>query len=79
MYAQDVAEENGFVKDGLVQPGYLNEVVRLLRVTGYCANAGQEDEVWVKNSNAFSEHYDIITSKNEPWTKYAAICRPAKF
>lgn len=87
MSAQDSAEENGFVKDGKVtnEVGYTNEVVRILRVSGYCAINGRQgghtsdDEVWVKNSNSFSEHYDIVTARREPWTNYAAICRKAKF
>jgi hypothetical protein len=81
--AQDQAEANGFVKDGLVVPtirAYTSEVVRLLRVSGYCAtNEIIEDEVAIKNSNAFSEAYDIVTSKSEPWTKFSAICRPSRF
>jgi len=83
MSAQDMAEENGFVKDGLVRPStraYTSEVTRLLRVMGYCAtNELLEDEVMVKNSNSFSESYDIVTSHGQPWTKYAAICRHARF
>lgn len=87
MSAQDSAEENGFVKDGLVvdDVAYMNEVVRILRVSGYCAMNGREgghtsdDEVWIRNSGSFSENYDIITSRHEPWTKYAAKCVPSKF
>lgn len=87
MSAQDSAEENGFIKNGLVvdEVAYMNEVVRILRVSGYCAINGREgghtsdDEVWIKNENSFSEHYDILTAAGAPWTKYAAICRHAKF
>lgn len=87
MSAQDSADENGFVKNGKVidEAAYTNEVVRILRVSGYCAINGRQaghtsdDEVWIKDSNAFSEHYDIVTGAGEPWTKYASICRQAKF
>lgn len=86
--AQEQAKDNGFlVPGGKVKDEalYTNEVARLLRLEGYCAINGREgghtsdDEVWVKFSNQFSLHYDIIRSDGEPILIYAARCTPAKF
>jgi hypothetical protein len=76
-----------FVRDGHVinEAQYTNEVARLLREQGYCAINGHEaghtsdDEVWVKNVNQRSEHFDIVTGDGSPWTHYAAKCVPAAF
>lgn len=86
-WAQKRAAENGFVKDGKVtnEDAYTNEVVRLIRVDGYCAINGRQgghtsgDEAWVKDSNGFSEHMDIVSSDGSPILIYAARCVPAKF
>lgn len=86
--AQEQAKDNGYlVPGGKVKDEalYTNEVARLLRMDGYCAINGREgghtsdDEVWVKFSNQFSLHYDIIRSDGEPILIYAARCTPAKF
>lgn len=86
--AQEQAKDNGYlVPGGRVKDEalYTNEVARLLRMDGYCAINGREgghtsdDEVWVKFSNQFSLHYDIIRSDGVPILIYAARCTPAKF
>lgn len=86
--AQEQAKDNGYlVPGGKVKDEalYTNEVARLLRMDGYCAINGREgghtsdDEVWVKFSNQFSLHYDIIRSDGVPILLYAARCTPAKF
>jgi hypothetical protein len=60
---------------------YVLEVIRWLRVAGYCAIQGTTvaDEVWIKASNEFSEHWDIVRADNAPITLYAARCAPAAF
>lgn len=81
--AQDTAAKNGFVTESGKVVGerrYTDEVVRILISRGYCATNGLPDEVWVKrDTNAFSEHYDIVTSSNDVWQHFAAKCRPAHF
>lgn len=78
--AQRLAENNGFVVGGIVthELAYTSEIARILRNMGLCA-VSDLDEVWVKNSNDFSEHYDIVSSWGEPWDGYAARCSPAHF
>jgi hypothetical protein len=80
--AQKQAEANGFVVDGKVtsEAGYTAEVARILRSKGICAtNESLVDEVWSKDSNGFSDHWDIVTAGGTPWRKLAARCVPAKF
>lgn len=86
--AQEQAKDNGYlVPGGQVKDEalYTNEVARLLRLDGYCAINGREgghtssDEVWLKFSNQFSLHYDIIRADGIPILIYAARCTPAKF
>ena len=74
--AQATAAENGFSPAN--ESAYSAEVARLLRVDGFCA-ISDRDEVLVKGTNEFSEHYDIATSSGEVWTSIAAKCRPAFF
>jgi hypothetical protein len=60
---------------------YHEEVVQAIRATGRCAIFDGE-EVAVKNTNDFSDQYDIITFNNfVRWGDgaYAATCRPARF
>jgi hypothetical protein len=55
---------------------YVDETVDNLRREGFCAlNDGEE--VAVKNSNDFSEQYDIISSRGAVIQIYTATCRPA--
>ena len=55
---------------------YVDETVDNLRRMGFCAlNDGEE--VAVKNSNDFSEQYDIISSGGAVIQIYTATCRPA--
>ncbi len=79
--AQSEAAKNGFVVDGKVKDeiAYTSEVSRIIRSKGFCSTNGLPDEVWVKGSNGFSEHFDISTSDGYVWTHYAARCAPAKF
>jgi len=91
--AQEQAKANGYLTpDGRVKDEalYTNEVARILRnpapgETPYCAINGREgghtsdDEVWLKVSNQFSLHYDIIRSDGVPILLYAARCTPAKW
>jgi hypothetical protein len=79
--AQIEADKNGFVLNGRVQSPeiYTAEVARILRANGYCA-VGDKDEVLVKNTNVFSEHYDlVIGGSNEVWQRMVAKCSPAFF
>lgn len=85
--AQAEIRVNGVVVTHTDNPkAYIAELSKILRQWGYCAINGREgghtsdDEVWVKkDSNAFSEHFDVITSNGDIWSKHAARCVPAKF
>ena len=82
--AQASVPERFFDVDGRVldEGEYVLEVARRLRVTsGLCAIQGTSvfDEVWVKDSNGFSEHWDIVRADGHPITLYAARCAPAAF
>ena len=55
---------------------YVDETVDNLRRMGFCAlNDGEE--VAVKNSNDFSEQFDIVSSRGAVIQIYTATCRPA--
>jgi hypothetical protein len=55
---------------------YMDEVVENLRRAGYCAlNDGEE--IAVKNSNDFSEQYDILSSGGHVLRAYMVTCYPA--
>jgi hypothetical protein len=58
---------------------YMNGVVANLRSYGLCAIVDSEDEIAVKNSNAFSDQYDILLSTGNVRRAYTATCRPAWF
>jgi hypothetical protein len=61
---------------------YIQGVAKILeRDFGYCAKqGGPEDEVGVKNSNGFSEQYDILLSNGRIRRfGYTVTCRPARF
>lgn len=86
--AQDRAVTAGLVVDGKIvgeDVNYINFLVSDLKSNGYCAINGRlgghtsDDEVWVKDVQTFSQHFDVVTSDNRPWIKYTALCKPAKF
>lgn len=61
---------------------YIQGVATILeRDFGYCSRqGGPEDEVAVKNSNGFSEQYDILFSNGRIRRGgYTVTCRPARF
>ncbi len=61
--------------------GYIVEVQRQLTALGVCAHYDGE-EMAVKESNAFSEQYDILTADNymrRGAANYRGVCRPAVF
>jgi hypothetical protein len=60
---------------------YIQGVAAILVRDGYCAKqGGPEDEVAVKNSNGFSEQYDILLSNGRiRRSGYTVTCRPARF
>lgn len=68
--------ESGKVRNELE---YTRAVIANIRKLGYCSDSKLADEVWVKDSNTFSEHYDIVTGDGYIWNHYAARCAPAKF
>jgi len=77
-FTQANDELSVFVRD---VPRYTEAVVQALRDAGLCAIFDGE-EVAVKNSNEFSDQYDIITSTDfVRWGDgaYAATCHPAAF
>lgn len=62
----------------LLQTGgeYMDAVVENLRRAGYCAlNDGEE--IAIKNSNDFSEQYDILSAGGHVLRAYMVTCRPA--
>ena len=85
--AQAQAAENGFANGGQVisEDAYSTEVARLLRGKGYCAINGRfgghtsGDEVWIKATNGFSEHWDVVSGAGRVITLFAARCAPAGF
>ena len=81
------AIEKDYVIDGKVKDpkAYLDEIARRLRLKGFCsingANGGHTsfDEVWIKDTNAFSDHFDLIRSDGAPIRIFAARCTRAQF
>ena len=80
--------EAGFVENGIVKDEreYTREVARLLKFKALCAISGADiagkppDEVWVKDMNDFSAHWDLVRGgTNEVLTLDAARCFPAAF
>jgi hypothetical protein len=66
-----------FVDDTVVKVGaYYVGIIELLDKDGICAIFGGE-ELGVKNSNAFSESYDILTAQSRVRRKYVSSCAPA--
>ena len=63
------------------QVAYIQGVAAILQRNGYCATpGGPEDEVAVKNSNSFSEQYDILLANGRiRHGGYTVTCRPARF
>ena len=61
--------------------GYMESVVEELRLLGVCATrGGPEDEVGVKNTNDFSEQYDIHLSTGRiRYSGQTVTCKPARF
>jgi hypothetical protein len=60
---------------------YYGLMVDELKGMGYCATFDGE-EIALKNTNAFNEQYQVITSAGEPRTgdgSYRASCWPAWF
>ena len=61
--------------------GYLAAVIRQLNVQGVCAEYDGE-EMAVKNSNSFSEQWDILLASGHMRRglgSYRGVCRPAVF
>jgi hypothetical protein len=58
---------------------YMNGVVANLRARGLCAIVDSDDEIAVKNTNTFSDQYDILLSTGHVRRAYTATCRPAWF
>lgn len=80
--AQGEIRVDGVVVSHTNNPGqYTDTLAEILRQGGYCAQPGRgiEDEVWVKKSNDFSEHFDVVTSNGDIWSKFAARCAFAAF
>jgi len=66
--------------------GYLNGLVAELQLAGLCAQRNPDDylyqQIQVKDANAFSENYDVLTSKGYVWHSASALlatCVPASF
>lgn len=61
------------------QQTYTGWVAEVLKSQGVCAIGGTDDEISVKDSNASSELYDLVTAGRETWTNYVFTCRPSLF
>lgn len=71
-----IDEHPEFFAGGIDVGGYMDEVVENLRRRGFCAlNDGEE--IAIKNSNDFSEQYDIISGGGNVLRAYMGTCRPA--
>jgi hypothetical protein len=74
----DFGTDRGVPRDFRVLdvPRYVDEVVYNLRSAGFCAfNDGEE--IGLKNSNDFSDQYDIITGHGYILRGYTVTCYPA--
>ena len=74
----DTRESYALIRDGLIQSpnAYLKLVSDALDKQGLCAIYDGE-EMDVRNTNAYDEHFDIITSSGGSWIKYMSTCSPA--
>lgn len=74
----DTRESYALVQDGLIQSpnAYLKLISDTLDKQGLCAVYDGE-EMNVRNTNAYDEHFDIITSRGASWIKYMSTCSPA--
>jgi hypothetical protein len=73
-----VCENCYYVKD---VGGYIAEVKKELAKQGICT-AGGDEEIGVKNTNEFSEQYDILLASQHMRRgpgSYRGVCRPALF
>lgn len=89
-YEADVAAVHEAVDSipGLVVNGritninlYLSSLMSGLGQKGYCVTyGGPADEIGVKkDTNTFSEQYDVIIGDNQSGYFLAAVCKPARF
>lgn len=74
----DSKETYALVQNGLIQSPsvYLKVIIDTLDRQGLCAVYNGE-EIDVRNSNAYNEHFDVITSSGGSWIKYMSTCSPA--
>lgn len=88
--AQHEAEDAGVSVSGKIadEVAYLKFVSERMKHKGICAINGRQgghtsdDELWVKLTNAESEHFDLIAGDEGAryaWIKYMVRCRGAAF
>lgn len=58
---------------------YTGWVAQTLKANGYCAIGGTDDEISIKDSEAASELYDLVTGNGDTWNNYVFTCRPSLF
>jgi hypothetical protein len=75
----DIFSGGGPAPQVLKHSEYMNGVVANLRARGLCAIVDSDDEIAVKNTNAFNDQYDILLSTGQVRRAYTATCRPAWF
>ena len=83
-----IAEQRALFPDGDLTARVRNEeaihvaVARILQAQGYCAGWDLID-LQVRNSNEFSEHYDLFDARGfvylDPARRIRSTCRPASF
>lgn len=74
----DSRESYVLVQGGQIQSpnAFLKIVIDALDKQGLCAVYDGE-ELNVRNTNAYNEHFDLITSTGGSWIKYMSTCSPA--
>lgn len=74
----DSKESYALVQGGVIQSpnAYVKLVTEALDRQGLCAVYDGE-ELNVRNTAGFNEHFDIITSSGGSWIKYMSTCTPA--
>jgi hypothetical protein len=82
--AQDqVRREHPEIFDGqgkvISQETYTGWVAQTLRAQGHCAIGGTDDELSIKQTNDWSELYDLVTGGRDVWNAYIFTCRPSLF
>ncbi|MEO8361990.1 MAG: hypothetical protein ABI672_18305 [Vicinamibacteria bacterium] len=74
----DTKETFPILQNGVLQSpnAYLKLIVDALDRQGICA-VNDGEELNIRNTNAYNEMFDVITSSGGSWVKYQSTCSPA--